>query len=47
MEEKNSQTDRERMKTHEEQMDITIPGVVETQSPTHSSHDVEIVLDQF
>ena len=42
MEEENSRIDRERIKTHEEQMDTSLPGVVETQSPTHSSHDVEM-----
>ncbi|XP_061588759.1 apoptotic chromatin condensation inducer in the nucleus isoform X2 [Cololabis saira] len=41
MEEENSQLDQERIKTHEKQMDISLPEPVETQSPPHSSPDVE------
>ncbi|KAM4551025.1 uncharacterized protein acin1a [Odontesthes bonariensis] len=41
VEEENCQDDSERIKAHEEPMDNSVPGVVETQSPTHTSHDVE------
>lgn len=32
----------ERTITHEEKMDSSFPGAMETQSPTHTSHDVEM-----
>lgn len=41
-EEDDLQVDQERTKAHEEQMDTSIPVAVETHSPTHTSHDVEI-----
>ncbi|XP_030607570.1 apoptotic chromatin condensation inducer in the nucleus [Archocentrus centrarchus] len=42
VEEEDLRVDQERTKAHEEQMDISIPVAVETHSPTHTSHDVEI-----
>ncbi|XP_023140293.2 apoptotic chromatin condensation inducer in the nucleus isoform X2 [Amphiprion ocellaris] len=42
LEEEDLRGDRERTKAHEEPMDSSISGAVETQSPTHISHDVEI-----
>ncbi|XP_071347704.1 apoptotic chromatin condensation inducer in the nucleus [Trachinotus anak] len=40
LEEEDLQEDRER--AHEEKMDASFPGAVETQSPSNTSHDVEI-----
>ncbi|KAK2821961.1 hypothetical protein Q5P01_022026 [Channa striata] len=42
LEEEDLQGDRERNKVQEEKMDTSIPGAVETQSLSHTSHDVEI-----
>ena len=36
------QGDGERTMEHEEKMDSSFPGAMETQSPSHTSHDVEI-----
>ncbi|CAG5897136.1 unnamed protein product [Menidia menidia] len=41
MEEEDSRDDKERMKAHEEGMDTSVPGAVETQSPTLTNRDVE------
>lgn len=42
LEDEDLQGDTERTKVHEEKMDISFPETVETQSPSHTSHDVEI-----
>ncbi|XP_042352904.1 apoptotic chromatin condensation inducer in the nucleus isoform X1 [Plectropomus leopardus] len=42
VEEDDQQGDRERTGAHEEKMDTSFPGAIETQSPSHTSHDVEI-----
>ncbi|GLD51425.1 apoptotic chromatin condensation inducer in the nucleus-like protein [Lates japonicus] len=42
LEEEDLRGDRERTRAHEEKMDTSFPGAVETQSPSHTSHDVEI-----
>ncbi|XP_051259634.1 apoptotic chromatin condensation inducer in the nucleus isoform X1 [Dicentrarchus labrax] len=42
MEENDLRGDRERTREHEEKMDASFPGAMETQSPSHTSHDVEI-----
>ncbi|KAM7378849.1 hypothetical protein PAMP_004444 [Pampus punctatissimus] len=36
------QGDRERTRVHEEKMETSFPTAMETQSPSHTSHDVEI-----
>lgn len=41
-EEEDSQLEQESIKVHEEQMDTSIPGALENQSPTPTSQDVEI-----
>ncbi|XP_032386906.1 apoptotic chromatin condensation inducer in the nucleus isoform X1 [Etheostoma spectabile] len=41
LEEDEPQVDTEITRTHEEKMDTSFPGAVETQSPSHTSHDVE------
>ncbi|XP_072219286.1 uncharacterized protein acin1a [Leuresthes tenuis] len=41
LEEEDCQDDSERIKAHEEPMDNSVPGAVESQSPTHTSHDVD------
>lgn len=42
LEEGDPQGDREMTtRAHEEKMDTSFPGAVETQSPSHTSHDVE------
>ncbi|XP_034743140.1 apoptotic chromatin condensation inducer in the nucleus isoform X2 [Etheostoma cragini] len=41
LEEDEPQGDTEMTRTHEEKMDTSFPGAVESQSPSHSSHDVE------
>ncbi|XP_039999798.1 apoptotic chromatin condensation inducer in the nucleus [Xiphias gladius] len=42
LEEEDLQGDRERTRVHEEKMDTSFPQAVETESPSHTSHDVEI-----
>lgn len=42
LEEDDPRGDRERTREHEEKMDASFPGAMETQSPSHTSHDVEI-----
>lgn len=42
MEEDDLQVDEERTKVHEEKMDTSFPAAMETQSPSHTSQDVEI-----
>uniref|UniRef100_UPI003AADD16D uncharacterized protein acin1a n=1 Tax=Centroberyx gerrardi TaxID=166262 RepID=UPI003AADD16D len=42
MEEDDLRGDRERTRAPEEKLDSTLPGVIETQSPSHTSHDVEM-----
>ncbi len=42
LEEDDPRGDRERTREHEEKMDSSFPGAMETQSPSHTSHDVEI-----
>ncbi|XP_040910471.1 apoptotic chromatin condensation inducer in the nucleus [Toxotes jaculatrix] len=42
LEEEDLQGDRERTRPQEEKMDTSFPGAEETQSPSHSSHDVEM-----
>ena len=42
MEEDDLQGDGERTGVHEEKMDTSFPAAMETQSPSHTSHDVEI-----
>lgn len=41
LEEEEPQEDGETTKEHEEKMDTSLPGAVETQSPSHTSQDVE------
>ncbi|XP_037538036.1 apoptotic chromatin condensation inducer in the nucleus isoform X2 [Nematolebias whitei] len=41
-EEEDSHLEQESIKVHEEQMDTSVPGALETQSPTPTSQDVEI-----
>ncbi|XP_019959990.2 apoptotic chromatin condensation inducer in the nucleus [Paralichthys olivaceus] len=42
LEEEDLQGEKDRTMTLEEKMDTSFPGAVETQSPSHTSHDVEI-----
>nr|XP_046263284.1 apoptotic chromatin condensation inducer in the nucleus isoform X2 [Scatophagus argus] len=42
LEEDDQRADGERSKEHEEKMDTSFPGAMETQSPSDTSHDVEI-----
>lgn len=42
LEEDDEQGDGERTRVHEDKMETSFPGAVETQSPSHTSHDVEI-----
>ncbi|XP_041848007.1 apoptotic chromatin condensation inducer in the nucleus [Melanotaenia boesemani] len=42
LEEEDIRDDQTRLESHEEKMDTFVPGELETQSPTHTSHDVEI-----
>lgn len=42
LDEEDLQGHTEKTKVHEEKMDTSFPGTVETQSPSHTSHDVEI-----
>lgn len=42
MEEEDLRGVREGTKAQEEEMEASVPEAMETQSPTHTSHDVEI-----
>ncbi|CAB1434051.1 unnamed protein product [Pleuronectes platessa] len=42
LEEEDLQEEKDREMTLEEKMDVSFPGAVETQSPSHTGHDVEI-----
>ncbi|XP_029929511.1 apoptotic chromatin condensation inducer in the nucleus isoform X2 [Myripristis murdjan] len=42
LEEEDLRGDRERLRAHEEKMDSSFPSAMETQSPSHTSHDVEM-----
>lgn len=42
LEEDDLQADGERAREHEEKMETSFPGAMETQSPLDTSHDVEI-----
>ncbi|KAM4605423.1 uncharacterized protein acin1a [Polymixia lowei] len=42
VEEDDLRGDKERTRSHEEKMDGSLPGAMETQSPSHTSHDVEM-----
>lgn len=42
LEEEDRRGDRERIREQEEKMDTSFPGGMETQSLSHTSHDVEI-----
>lgn len=42
LEEEDPRGDREKTREHEEKMDTSFPEAMETQSPSHTSHDVEI-----
>lgn len=42
LEDDDIQGDKERTRAHEEKVDTSFPGAMETQSPSHTSQDKEI-----
>ena len=42
LEEDDLQGDGEKTRVHEEKVDTSFPAAMETESPSHTSHDVEI-----